>query len=127
MKKIALLAAVVLVTVAIAVPAFAFGPTPLQGPVGTTPATSTVIGSATYTPSTNVTVNACATPNNYAVAATHALSIAATGGRAFGATTASGLQWEDVSATGSAAATCSGTGTATTDAAPTLTGTWSAL
>jgi hypothetical protein len=127
MKKHILLAAIVLVCIAIAVPAFAFGPTTLSGPIGTTPAVSTVIGSATYTPSTNVAVNACATPNNYAVAATHNLSLGATGGRAFGATTASGIQWQDVSASGTAAGTCSGTGTLTTDAAPTLTGTWSAL
>jgi hypothetical protein len=116
MKKNSVIAIVVVVCMAMAAPAFA-GPT-LKGPTATTTAVSTTIGSAVYVPSTNVQVNACSTPNNYAINSMHNLSLRATGGRAFQALTASGILFVDVSGSSAVMPTCSGGGSGTTTASP---------
>ncbi len=103
MKKNILIVLVGLVCLAVAAPAFA---ATFKGPTQTAAAETTIIGSAAYQPSTNVVVNVTSTTNLYCAASTHNLSLGATGGRSFGATTSSGLQYKDVSASGSSAGTC---------------------
>jgi hypothetical protein len=113
MKKSLLIAVVVIACVAMAAPVFALQ---LKGPTQSTPIpTTTIIGSAAYVPSTNVVVNACSTPTNYAVASMHNSSLHSTGGRSFQATTdptqKQGILYLDVSGASAAEPTCSGTST----------------
>ena len=116
MKRSLLIVLIGVICLAMAAPAFAVQT--FKGPTQTTAAVSTVIGSAVYTPSTNVVVNAQSTIGNYCVAATHNLSLKNSGGRSFGAITSSGIQWQDVSGT-------STTGTCQDETA--LSGTWTAM
>jgi hypothetical protein len=97
MNKNILILLVALVCLAVAGTAFAEAT--FKGPTQTTAAVTTIIGSASYQPSTNVVVDVFSTVNNYCVTSTHNLSLNATGGRSFGATTSSGLQYMDVNAT----------------------------